>query len=657
MFFRPFSSHIDPSFWITLADKKLHEYKLCTDPVDICAFFTTQLGSSLSSCVPYTTPVMTGMNQVGQSRAKGPRIEDECVVHVSDASFAIQENMRAPRRHVSMRGKLIVTNTFEEFKGMNRVGMVADAINEIVKNVENRVLNEQTADELSRFLLVVFADLKAMVFTYWFCFPSVTFQIDNVLKLSRVEEESSLKSVLHDYFGLQQPGVFGVLFLESVPQIVSFKVLLDLISANKLQKYYFGFVDPSGSSKLGWNAQNLIYFTLKYLQIDSISILCFRDMHSPLETEWKSVIFDIKVNMSSIDTKGVGWELNSKLQMGPRKMAMKDFMDPDALISSSLNLNLSLLKWRLLPSLNLDHYSTRKVLLIGMGTLGCAVARVLLAWGFKNFSLMDNGVVSWSNPVRQSLYTPKQVLMKKVDAAADSIRELLPSAIVKSIFANIPMPGHPEQNLLREFEILQQAIHDVDLVFVLTDSRESRWLPSLLCSVASKFCIHVALAWDGFLILRQGVNDQIPKLGCYFCSDVMAPSDSLSNRTLDQQCTVTRPGLAAHASSLAVEMMASVLQYGIQEKVGTNGRSCLGSCPHTLRGSLSNFETLSLSFHAFDKCTCCSVPIREKFLKDGIHFISKGIADPNYLEEVAGLTRLKVGMDELDVDWDEEEDT
>lgn len=94
----------------------------------------------------------------------------------------------------------------------------------------------------------------------------------------------------------------------------------------------------------------------------------------------------------------------------------------------------------------------------GCGTLGCEVARTLLAWGVQDLHLVDNGRIAFSNPVRQSLFTFDDCLeggRGKAEAAADMLLRACPSARVQATALTIPMPGHPPAGV--EIEPMQQA--------------------------------------------------------------------------------------------------------------------------------------------------------------------------------------------------------
>ena len=87
-----------------------------------------------------------------------------------------------------------------------------------------------------------------------------------------------------------------------------------------------------------------------------------------------------------------------------------------------------------------------EAVIVHAGTLGCAVARVLLGWGIRHITFVDSGRVAYSNPVRQSLYEFKDCLeggQPKAEAAAEALRRIFPSVQASGLQFSIPMPGHP----------------------------------------------------------------------------------------------------------------------------------------------------------------------------------------------------------------------
>ena len=96
---------------------------------------------------------------------------------------------------------------------------------------------------------------------------------------------------------------------------------------------------------------------------------------------------------------------------------------------------------------------------------------------------------------------------------------------------SVPMAGHPildEASVRSDFETLQQLIEEHDAIFLLMDTRESRWLPTVMGKAAGKIVMNAALGFDSFVVMRHGMKDETEagrELGCYFCNDVVAPAD------------------------------------------------------------------------------------------------------------------------------------
>ncbi|KAH0068259.1 ubiquitin-like modifier-activating enzyme atg-7, partial [Aureobasidium melanogenum] len=408
---------------------------------------------------------------------------------------------------------------------------------------------------------------------------------------------------------------------------------------------YICFADPSTfETNPGWMLRNLLVLVRQRWKLDKLQIMCYRDTHArreqphsiffkaesvkPTEGDHSATFPSIPESRDSSSPassptprsippsergpmpKITGWERDTRSRNTSRTIDMGAYMDPTRLADQAVDLNLKLIKWRIAPSIDLDIIKETKCLLLGAGTLGSYVARNLMGWGVRNIAFVDNGRVSFSNPVRQPLFDFNDCLKggsPKAETAAQALKRIYPGVNAASYSLSVPMAGHPimdDKKVKSEFDQLHKLIADHDAIFILMDTRESRWLPTVMGKAAGKIVLNAALGFDSYMVMRHGVSSQSKEeqLGCYFCNDVVAPANSLKSATLDQQCTVTRPGVAAIASALAVELLVSILQHPdkaaasappVNNPQAQHPDHPLGSVPHSLRGFLTDWRTLT----------------------------------------------------------------
>ncbi|XP_021854907.1 ubiquitin-like modifier-activating enzyme atg7 isoform X1 [Spinacia oleracea] len=687
--FAPLQSSIDEGFWHRLSSLKLNLWKTDESAVSISGFFAPCSYHHVSNhlnLLSESLPSETSENSPSTSSS-----------HTN-------------RNRCDVPGTLYNTNTIEGFRQLDKQKLLKEEAGKIWDDIRNGNVEKDCA-LLSRFLLLSFADLKTWRFYYSVAFPALVLDppatLVNLKPASEwfsLEEAESVSAACNEWRSSTVTACIPF-FLVTIASNSHARVchLNEWESCQQdSEKVLFGFYDPCHlTNHPGWPLRNFLAFLHTRWNLQTVPFFCYRENRGfadmGLSLVGEALISPQGLKDHGHVPKAVGWELDRGKKL-VRSINLATSMDPTRLAESAADLNLKLMRWRALPSLDLGLLSSTRCLLLGAGTLGCQVARTLMAWGVRKITLVDNGKVAMSNPLRQSLYTLEDCLnggQYKAIAAERSLKSIFPVVDAKGVVMAIPMPGHPvsaqeESNVLDDCRQLQELVNSHDVIFLLTDTRESRWLPTLLSASANKITMNAALGFESFLVMRHGAGagagssceaasalssgmgnlsigdkDKETRLGCYFCNDVVAPIDSTANRTLDQQCTVTRPGLAPIASALVVELLVGLLHHPLRmyapaENSGLSDSGSseqpLGIIPHQIRGSLSQFSLMTLVGHASNICTACSTTVVSEFQKNGMEFILKAINHPTYLEDITGLTELQKSANSFEVDWDIEDE-
>lgn len=163
-----------------------------------------------------------------------------------------------------------------------------------------------------------------------------------------------------------------------------------------------------------------------------------------------------------------------------------------------------------------------RVLIIGMGGLGCPAAMYLAASGVGHLVIADYDTVELSNLQRQIAHGTSDVGRLKVDSARDTLLELNPGIEVTALSQRL------------DPEILAREVEAADVVIDGTDNFDTRFTVNDQCVKSrTRLVSGAAIRLEGQLMVY---DPSLPDAPCYRC---------LYQEGSDEQLNCAENGIAA----------------------------------------------------------------------------------------------------------------
>ncbi len=129
-----------------------------------------------------------------------------------------------------------------------------------------------------------------------------------------------------------------------------------------------------------------------------------------------------------------------------------------------------------------------KILIVGIGGLGCPAAENLVRAGIGTIGLIDNDIVNLSNIHRQSLFNSKDIKKLKVTVAAKRLKEINPLTKIKTYKSRLTKKNI--ENIIKNYDLIIDGSDNFKTKFLINDYC-MEYKKKLITGAISKFDGHV----------------------------------------------------------------------------------------------------------------------------------------------------------------------
>ncbi len=129
-----------------------------------------------------------------------------------------------------------------------------------------------------------------------------------------------------------------------------------------------------------------------------------------------------------------------------------------------------------------------KILIVGIGGLGCPAAENLVRAGIGTIGLIDDDIVNLSNIHRQSLFNSKDVKKPKVSVAAKKLKEINPLTKIKS--HKLRLNQNNIEKIIKNYELIIDGSDNFKTKFLINDYC-IKFKKKLITGAISKFDGHI----------------------------------------------------------------------------------------------------------------------------------------------------------------------